>query len=120
VGSALGDEAETIAKHYLQTQGLTPVIDNFRCRLGEIDLIMRDHKILVFIEVRYRKSIAHGSALASVTPHKQTRIIRAAQFYLANNSNPPACRFDVVALEGNLANPSIQWLKHAFELGGDW
>ena len=95
-----GDAAEQQALLHLQAQGLQLVQRSFLCKGGEIDLIMRDGKHVVFVEVRQRSSKQFGGALASVTPSKQKRLVHAAQVYLKNMKPLPACRFDVVAIEG--------------------
>lgn len=90
---------------------------NYHCQRGEIDLIMHDQDVLVFVEVRYRQSEKYGSALESVNLTKQSRIIHTAQFYLQqhpNNHSP--CRFDVVAISPNKPSPHITWVKNAFQL----
>ncbi len=106
-----GDSAEEQVHCFLIEQGLQPVTRNFRCRLGELDLIMKDGESLVIIEVRYRKSDRYGSALESVTPRKQSRIIAATRFYLSQHPSPCPIRFDVVAVSGDA---SINWIKNAF------
>ena len=105
-----GDAAEDLALAYLLRQGLKLLIRNFRCKGGEIDLIMHQRQTLVFIEVRKRSSMRYGGAAASVTPTKQARLIRAAHWYLTRYSVMPACRFDVIAFERD----QLSWLKNAF------
>jgi putative endonuclease len=107
-----GVQAEQLAAQYLQQRGLTMVQANFRCRFGEIDLIMRDGKTLVFAEVRQRSSRDFGGALASIDRPKQQRIILAAQLYLSSLPHTPPCRFDAVLLD---ASGNIEWIKNAFE-----
>jgi len=107
----LGREAEGRAEAMLSAQGLTLVQRNYRCRGGEIDLIMRDRDHLVFVEVRYRSGARHGGALASVDRNKQRRLITAAQHYLMTSSWTGPCRFDVVGLS---ASPTPQWVRDAF------
>ncbi|MBU0620547.1 MAG: YraN family protein [Gammaproteobacteria bacterium] len=107
-----GVEAELLAARYLQQHGLTMVQANFRCRFGEIDLILRDGKTLVFAEVRQRSRSDFGGALASIDHHKQQRIILAAQFYLSSLQQVPTCRFDALLLD---ASGNIEWIKNAFE-----
>ncbi|MBE0509428.1 MAG: YraN family protein [Chromatiales bacterium] len=113
-----GQLAEQQARRYLSQQGLSHVASNYRCKLGEIDLIMRTAQgELVFVEVRYRHSASHGGALASVDRHKQQRLIRAASHYLQQHRlhNSP-CRFDVLALEGDQQGKiQIEWLRNAIE-----
>ncbi len=107
----LGQIGEDQALVYLQQQGLTLVERNFRCKGGEIDLIMQQGDTLVFVEVRKRADQRYGGAAASVTRTKQARLIIAAQLYLQRYRMPPASRFDVVALDGETLN----WLKNAIE-----
>jgi putative endonuclease len=106
-----GDAAEDQALRHLSAQGLALVTRNFRCKGGEIDLIMQDLKTLVFVEVRKRADRSHGGAAASITAAKQARLILAAQIYLQRYKTPPPCRFDVVAIDG----PQLDWLKNAIE-----
>lgn len=103
-----GDEAESLALAYLQKAGLKLIQQNFLCKGGEIDLIMQDGAVLVFVEVRKRGSMQFGGAIASVTPAKQRRMVHAAQVYLLTKKNQPACRFDLVAIDGEQLN----WLKN--------
>lgn len=103
---------EDLALEWLQGRGLTLVTRNFRCRAGEIDLIMRQGAELVFVEVRARASGSHGGAAASITSAKQKRLLLAAQFYLQRLPRVPACRFDVLAFEGDQVN----WLRGAIHL----
>ena len=117
---ALGDASEALALAHLQRHGLVPVARNYRVargpreRGGEIDLVLRERDgTLVFVEVRARRSSAHGGAAASVGAAKQARIVFAAQHYLRAFASPPPCRFDVVVLDGG----RIEWLRGAFDAG---
>jgi putative endonuclease len=109
-----GNAAEALAEKYLNKSGLSTVTRNYRCRLGEIDLIMRDAQHLVFVEVRLRTQQRFGGAAASIHAHKQRRIVKAAQHYLSNMSSTPPCRFDVVLLDA-LDAARIEWIKNAFD-----
>ena len=116
-----GAEGERLARAHLEAAGLVFVAANVRYRDGEIDLVMRDHgqnaRALVFVEVRSRKSGAYGGAAASVTAAKQRRLIAAAEHYFAAHHAraAPACRFDVVSIEGDdVATHRIVWLRDAF------
>lgn len=109
-----GQQAEDLALTHLQRQGLRLVARNYRCKGGEIDLIMQDGATLVFVEVRYRKSARFGGALESVTPLKQARIIHSAGHYLARHRLNPPARFDVVALEPGGEMLRVQWVRDAF------
>jgi putative endonuclease len=106
-----GDAGEDQAVHHLQEKGMTLVERNFRCKGGEIDIIMRDRDVLVFVEVRKRADGRYGGAAASITPSKQARLVIAAQTYLQRFRTPPACRFDVVAIEGG----ALTWLRNVFD-----
>lgn len=107
----VGQQGEDDALIYLQQRGLALIERNFRCKGGEIDLLMQDKKTLVFIEVRKRADKEYGGAAASVTSAKQQRLIAAAQYYLQRYTMPPPCRFDVIAIDGN----HISWLKNAID-----
>jgi putative endonuclease len=95
----LGKNGEEIVARYLKNKGYTILIENYRCKLGEIDIIARDGPVLVFIEVKTRSGLGYGSPAASVNPRKQKQISRAAQWYLAERQlfDSPA-RFDVVSV----------------------
>ena len=103
-----GARAESLAAEFLVTRGLAIVERNFRTRLGEIDLIARDRETLVFVEVRKRRSDAYGGAAASITYAKRTRLVAAAQVYLATLDREPPCRFDAVLIDGAIP-PRIEW-----------
>ncbi|MES3025820.1 MAG: YraN family protein [Pseudomonadota bacterium] len=102
---------EQQALAHLQQHGLTLVEANFSCKGGEVDLVMRDGDTLVFVEVRQRASATRGGAAASITPAKIRRLVHAAQFYLKRFKAVPACRFDVVAIDGE----NLDWLRNAIE-----
>lgn len=106
-----GRQWENTAQLYLQRHGLVLIEANFRCKLGEIDLIMREDRTLVFVEVRQRAAGAQVSAAASISPAKVRRVVRAAQVYLQRYPRLPPCRIDVVAIDGR----RIEWLKNAIE-----
>ncbi|WP_324779941.1 YraN family protein [Thiobacillus sedimenti] len=108
----LGQTAETRAASFLQAHGLRLVARNWRCRFGEIDLVMQDGATLVFVEVRLRTRSDFGGAAASVTAAKQRKLAAAARQYLSALKTLPPCRFDVVALAGE-APP--EWIRNAFD-----
>ncbi len=110
-----GEAAEQLAAIWLQQQGLILLECNYRSRFGEIDLIMQEGLEIVFIEVRLRSSNAFGGAGASITPTKQRRLARTAEFYLMRHGTTP-CRFDVVLL-ASLDTRQLQWIRNAFEPG---
>lgn len=112
-----GQQAEAWAERHLCEHGLTVIARNWRCREGELDLVMLDSDTVVFAEVRYRAHPQWGGALGSIDSRKQARVITAAQRFLLH---APAwaeypCRFDIISLEGRDANaPGLTWLKDAF------
>jgi putative endonuclease len=108
----LGQSAEARAESFLNAHGLVSVARNWRCRFGEIDLIMQDGATRVFVEVRLRSRDDFGGAAASVTAAKQKKLLAAARQYLTTLKTLPPCRFDVVALTGN-APPD--WIRNAFD-----
>jgi len=108
-----GENAEENALQFLLKQGLSAVCRNYRCKQGEIDLIMWHGTALVIVEVRYRKNAKYGSALETVTVKKQSRIIAATCHYLkANKLTNQAIRFDVVAITGD---DNLSWVQNAFQ-----
>jgi len=107
-----GRHWENMALAYLQRHGLVLVEANFQCKLGEIDLVLRDGAALVFVEVRQRAAGAPVPAADSIGPAKIRRIIRAAEFYLQRFNRMPPCRIDVVAINGE----HIEWLRNAIEV----
>ena len=112
-----GKNSEQLAAHYLTQQGLKLHTSNFQNRRGEIDLIMTENDIWVFVEVKYRKNSHFGGAIAAISIKKQQKIKQCAAFYLQqaglNEYNTP-CRFDAIAMQGDINNPEITWLKNAF------
>jgi putative endonuclease len=109
---AKGEAAEQLAADYLVRQGLTVIARNFRIRGGEIDLVCRDGKATVFVEVRLRSRGDFGGAAASITATKQARLILAARHWLVRHGETP-CRFDCVLFDG-LGADNIEWLRDAF------
>ena len=107
-----GKRAEAIASRFLQDKGLALLEANYRCRAGEIDLVLRDGDSIVFAEVRLRTNPNFGGAAASIDAAKRRRIVAAARHWLAGK-RPPPCRFDVVLLE-SLDPPAIEWIRDAF------
>ena len=112
-----GAAAERRACLHLEAQGLRLVTRNYRCRMGEIDLVMQDGAAVVFVEVRLRGRHAMVSAAESIDAHKQSRLIAAAHHYLMTHTsaaNAP-CRFDCMLVTSQEDDP-IEWIKSAFTL----
>jgi putative endonuclease len=108
-----GQAAETTACAFLEKQGLRLLEKNFSCPCGEIDLIMQDQEMLVFVEVRLRQHSHLGSAIESVTRPKQKRLLKAALLYLQKKRclYKIPYRFDIIGMDGN---KPLEWLKNAF------
>ncbi len=108
--SNMGAYGEELAYRYLVNRGLLLRQRNFRTRYGEIDLIMQDDQVIVFVEVKYRSSIRFGSPLEAVNLSKQRQIKKIARIYLTQLGCEPQCRFDVIGILGK----QIKWVKGAF------
>ena len=114
----IGAATEQHALSYLNNIGLITIAKNWSCRFGEIDLIMLEHDIVVFVEVRYRKTIGFGGALDSIDQYKREKIITTAEYFL--NEYPQwlehSCRFDVItAHPSNTEVFTLDWIQDAFE-----
>ncbi|MDP6263870.1 MAG: YraN family protein [Pseudomonadales bacterium] len=124
-GLETGKQAETVALKHLRKNGLTLIERNYRCRLGEIDLIMKHRDLLVFIEVRFRKSDQFGSGAESVDYHKKRKLILTAKHFLAlhRRYGKHDCRFDVISASpaasavprAALSDMQIEWFQDAFQ-----
>lgn len=109
-----GARYELLACRHLEQAGLVFVAANVRYRVGELDLIMRDGRQWVFVEVRYRRDARFGGAAVSVTWRKQQKLLRSAALWLAARNasfDTVDCRFDVVAITGQ----QLTWLPDAFQ-----
>lgn len=108
----IGDSEEILAVQYLEERGYTVIDRNFRCKMGEIDIVASNEGYLVFIEVKYRSSLKYGDPAQAVNIKKQRTIYKVAQFYILKNniSQSTPVRFDVVTIVGN----EINIIKNAF------
>tara|TARA_R110002049_G_scaffold73329_11_gene189623 strand:- start:779 stop:1156 length:378 start_codon:yes stop_codon:yes gene_type:complete len=114
---ALGQRAEQYAFRYLIRRGLIPVARNFRTRRGEIDLIMREARCIICVEVRYRASGSFVNARLSVDRHKQAKLGKTAAVFLARNPvfRNYCFRFDVLGINRDASGQlSVDWLQDAF------
>ena len=116
-----GQYTENLACEFLENKGFKLIEKNFNCKVGEIDLIMKDKEILVFVEVRYRKSNNFGSGAESITASKQLKLIKTASLYLQRHDklNKQPARFDVISITGfigtdNIDKINIDWIENAF------
>ncbi len=112
----IGSTYEKLAGNFLEQSGCKILEYNFRCRLGEIDIIAKDGEYLVFAEVKYRKTAAQGVPALAVNRKKQQTISRVAAFYCLTHGlgETTPCRFDVISVCGN----EIKVIKNAFEYQG--
>lgn len=111
LSSVIGVAAEKRAQSYLQKQGLRCIERNFRCKAGEIDLIMAQDEQLIFVEVKYRSSHHYGQAVEFLHQAKRRKLIRAIHYYLQTLKLNPAhtnFRLDLIAID----RQNIQWFKH--------
>ncbi|MDC1368694.1 YraN family protein [Pseudomonadales bacterium] len=108
-----GNDAENRALEFLETQGLRLVTRNFLCKVGEIDLIVRDQTTVIFVEVRYRQDTSRGTGAETVTRSKMIKIINSARYFLTQQPiyAELACRFDVISISA-----SLDWIQNAFTL----
>ncbi len=109
---AVGNRYEKLAREYLETQGVKVIEQNYRCRRGEIDLIVLDQDTLVFVEVKYRKNLVAGSPAEAVDFRKQKRICEIAEYYLYSHgiSSGRGVRYDVIAICAD----EVEWYQNAF------
>ena len=117
----IGETTEKAALVFLLEQGLKLLETNYYSRYGEIDIVMADDKVIVFIEVRYRKSNAYGGGATSITRNKQQKLIKTANHYLQHHKANVECRFDVIdmspaELSATKKNQPFHfnWIKNAF------
>lgn len=115
----VGAWGESLAAEYLQKKKYKLLASGYRCRFGEIDLIVADRKFLVFVEVKLRKSDRFASAMEYVDFHKQNRIRTTAELYLSQNPTDLQPRFDVIEIYApqglETAKPKIHHLEDAFQ-----
>ncbi len=113
---AIGDRAEAMACDWLKSKKIIIKETNFYSRYGEIDIIVLENKTLCFTEVRYRKLPLFGSAAETVTASKRNKLAKTADYYLMKNPHyiKYPCRFDIIAINGDLSDPKIDWYKNAF------
>ena len=114
----LGQWGEQLVAEHLQGQGWTVVARNFRCRMGELDIVAKNDQYIIFVEVKLRKDDRFGSACEAVTPSKQRKLRTTAQFYLVSHPTQLQPRFDVVevyAPQGvHTEKPDIYYIENAF------
>ena len=117
----LGDEGEGCAEAYLRRQGFRILGRKVRSPLGELDLVADDQGVLVFVEVKRRRTGAFGGAIEAVDARKRAKLIQLAAQYLAQHRiRNRACRFDVILIQdGAECAEAVQHITNAFDLDGD-
>lgn len=112
-----GKESESTAVKLLKKQGYKIIEQNYRTKLGEIDIIAKEKNTIVFIEVKSRKSVSYGNPKYAVTPKKMRKISMVALYFLkVTNQSSSKARFDVVAISPGGKDPEIEIIKNAFDL----
>jgi putative endonuclease len=110
---------EALAALFLRLKGYRIEARNWRCPLGELDIVAWDRDTLVFVEVKARSGTSAGTPEEAVDPRKRARLVQLAQAYLARCRGPtPPCRFDVIAVEGGGWWPRLRHLRAAFRADG--
>ena len=113
----LGKEGERIAEIYLRKKGYRVVERNYRCPVGELDLILLDRRVVVFVEVKTRSDDRFGAPLESVGPRKQKKMIKTALFFLTRHRlHNRDARFDVVGISYQGGEPMVEHVENAFEV----
>lgn len=113
----LGKAGEQVAEQYLKNKGYKLVERNYRCPLGELDLIVLDRRVVVFVEVKTRSGHGYGSPLEAVEFRKQRKLIQAAQYFLSEKKlHQRDARFDVVGISWPGREPVVEHIENAFEL----
>jgi putative endonuclease len=114
---AFGKAGEDLAVRYLKKKGYKVLERNYACPVGEIDIIARDKKTIVFVEVKTRRSRSYGSARLAITPHKKRKISMTALYYLKfNQQMDQDARFDVVTVQSVGGMQEIDLIQNAFDL----
>lgn len=113
----LGKEGERIAERYLKKKGFTLLERNYRCPVGELDLIVQDRRVVVFVEVKTRSDHRFGTPLESVQQRKQDKMIKAALYFLSQRRlHQSEARFDVVGISFEGGEPTVEHIENAFDL----
>lgn len=112
----LGESHESAVAELLRRAGLEIIARNYRCKLGEIDLIATEHEAMHFVEVRYRRNDRYGSAADSVGITKQRKIKQTARHFLHCHPEYHSfyCQFDVVSVSGPNYPYAVEWIADAF------
>jgi putative endonuclease len=112
----LGLDGENAARCWLETQGYQCLAQNVYTRQGELDLVMKDGSVLVFVEVKFRRSLRQGHALEAITATKRRHLLQAARYYLHKSPYSGPIRFDAIGIQKQ-ADGSLQFthIKNAIQ-----
>jgi putative endonuclease len=110
----IGDKGEQIALDYLKLKGYQEIERNWRFGKYEIDLILKDHETLVFVEVKYRTESTDGKPIWFVSNQQKRNLLKAANRYILENGMDQEARFDIVAIQPNESSNAIEHLEDAF------
>lgn len=112
----LGKRGEELARKFFNKNGFTIVDHNFRCRYGEIDLVLRKDKAFHFVEVKYRRTLEYGLPQEAVDKRKQKRIYNVALLWLKKRHLPldSEIHFDVLAIHQNSSSIDYEFIENAF------
>lgn len=112
-----GRMAEEVGREWLEQQGYKLLANNYRTKVGELDVVADDAGTLCFVEIKARQSETYGPAVAAVSAHQQRRIARAASLYLLDSGWLGDCRFDVLAMDWQPEGWQFELVRGAFEAG---
>ncbi len=112
----LGKKGEKLAVKFLKKKGYKVIKQNYKTRIGEIDIIAKDRETLVFIEVKTRESVEYGLPFEAVNRAKKKKIANVALLYLKKVKEIPPCRFDIVSIYYEKGKPEFELIKDAFEV----
>ncbi len=113
----LGEEGERVAESFLKKKGFRLVERNYRCPVGEMDLVFLDRRVIVFVEVKTRTDDRFGAPLESVHRGKQQKMIKTALFFLSQHRlHHREARFDVVGVSLKGGEPAVEHVQNAFEI----
>jgi putative endonuclease len=112
----LGEKGEGLAAAFLRRKGYDIIEQNYKTRIGEIDIIAMDGETLVFVEVKTRESLYYGRPFEAVNGHKRRKISNVAMLYLKRLESVPPCRFDIVSIYHDNGRPEFELIQDAFEI----
>ncbi len=114
----LGRRGEAVAEDFLRRRGCRILARNYRCPLGELDLVVEEDGVVVFVEVKTRRGSRAGTGAEAVAPYKRRRLRRLARYFLAAHGfGVVPCRFDVISLTVGVGRARVEVLRNAFQEG---